>query len=325
MREKEQSQYVIGVDAGGTTAVAALADLKGRILALGKTAASANPRNVGIEKAAKSVSEGINRVLKKFFGQPGWKLKNGKILSVFIGMPALAEEYQDKNKKKEIRRKISQKIPKFVRNKLKLGSDQLVAFRTGTDQKEGIVLITGTGCVAHGWKNGLEAKASGWGWLADEGSGFWIGQKIFQAVLKDMDGRGPKTALTELLLKKLKVDSIEKLVQKIYGENMVELISSLALLAEKESSKDKTARFILKEAGKEAALAFSAVVRRLRFQKKRFPAVLSGSVCLSDYFLKVFRFYAKKTAPWADFIILENKPVQGAVKLALENRIYYES
>ena len=317
MTNKAKFQYVIGVDGGGTATVTALADLNGRILSIAKTASS-NPRNLGIEKAAGNVSEGINKVLKKFFGYcSGKKLKNGEISVVFIGMPALAEEYW--NKKSEISKRISQEIPFFLRNKLKLASDQLVAFRAGTNQKEGVVLIVGTGCVAHGWKGEREAKASGWGWLADEGSGFWIGQKIFQAVLKDMDGRGPKTALTKLVLQELKVDSIERLIQKVYrSKDIVKLISSFALLGLKESLQDKIVRIILKEAGQEAASAFIAVVKKLHFQKKKFPAVLSGSVCSSKSFFKVFQCYAKEIAPYADFIIVKDRPIQGAVNLALE-------
>src|SRR4029077_2784062 len=36
-----------------------------------------------------------------------------------------------------------------------------------------------------------------------EGSGFWIGQRVVRAALADLDGRGPATALTPLMLARL--------------------------------------------------------------------------------------------------------------------------
>jgi N-acetylglucosamine kinase-like BadF-type ATPase len=52
---------------------------------------------------------------------------------------------------------------------------------------------------------GKRRKSSGWDWLADEGSAFWVGQKAFQVVFKDLDGRGQKTKIKEIAFRKFKI------------------------------------------------------------------------------------------------------------------------
>jgi len=299
---KDNEQYVIGVDGGGTKTIAALADLKGQIIKTVKTGPS-SPRNVGIEKTADNVAKAINKVLRR------------GVVSVFVGLPAVQEEY--KNKLKDIEKKIGKRVKKDL--KIKTGSDQLVAFRSGTDEKTGVVIIAGTGCAVHGWRGGREVKVSGWGWLADEGSAIWVGRKTLQAVFKDIDDRGEKTNLTKIVLDKFKAKTPERLSQKIYKENFLEIISSLSVIADKAADQgDKIAREILREAGDETALAVNTVVRKLGLKKKKFPLVLVGSMFLSKSFLKTFQLYIKETCSKADIVLPKDPPVLGAVKLAID-------
>ncbi|KPJ55387.1 hypothetical protein AMJ47_00780 [Parcubacteria bacterium DG_72] len=301
--KKKEKQYVIGVDGGGTKTVTALADLKGNILRTVKTGPS-SPRNVGIDKTAENVAEGINKVFKK------------NTAFVFAGLPAVEEEY--KSKINEIEKKIVKDVSNKI--KIKVGSDQIVAFRSGTDEKSGVMVIAGTGCVAHGWRGGREAKVSGWGWLADEGSAIWAGRKVFQTVLKDIDNRGQKTSLTNLILKKLRVSTSEKLVLKVYKENFLQILSSLSIVADSAAKYgDQAARMILREAGEEAALAAETVIKNLGFRKKSFPLVLVGSMFKSGNFRKSFELHIKQSISKANIIYPKSAPVLGAVKLAIEN------
>lgn len=302
---KKNKEYAIGVDGGGTKTITALADLDGNILKTVKTGSS-SPRNVGIEETAKNVAEGINRVFKK------------GTMFVFVGLPAIEEEY--KSKIKEIEKKIAKNV--FGKIKIKVGSDQIVAFRSGTDEKSGVMVIAGTGCVAHGWRGGREAKISGWGWLADEGSAIWTGRKVFQAVLKDIDNRGQRTNLTNLILRKLKVSTPEKLVFKVYKDNFLQILSSLSVIVDSAAKQgDKVARMIMRQAGEEAALSAETAIKKLGFRKKSFPLVLVGSMFKSDNFRKSFELHIKQSVSKANIIYPEDPPVSGAVKLAIENLI----
>lgn len=309
MRKKEP-RFVIGVDGGGTKTVAALANLDAEILKMVKSGPS-NLRNLGIEKAAFNIAEAIKKASQDIEGK--------KILSCFVALAAVQEEYR--NKKAKIKRAILE-FPGLaaLQGKIKIGSDQLVAFRTGTDEKDGMVLISGTGAVCHGWWREKEAKTSGWGWLNDEGAGFWVGQKAFQAVFKELDRRGKKTLIKDLIFEQLGVKNKQDLMAKVYQSNdFVRTVSLMSISVDEASKKgDKIAIEILKEAGEELALSAIRVIKGLDLEKKKFPLVLVGSMFKSKIVLETTKKEIKKIAPGAKFIRPKLEPVVGAVKLAIK-------
>ena len=309
--KKENQKYVIGVDGGGTKTISALADLNLKILKIAKTGPS-NLRNVGIEEAVLNISKAILKVIK------GIKEKN--ILSIFIALAAVEEEF--KSEKEKIKREIfkNPKISKALRGDIEIVSDQIAAFRAGTDEKDGLVLIAGTGSVCHGRRGKKEVKTGGWGWANDEGSGFWAGQKGYQAIFKDLDGRGPKTKITKSLFKEWKLKNKEDLMKKIYGKDSIRNISLISKTVDKASQMgDKVARKILEEAGEELSILAISVIKRLNFHNKKFPLVLIGAMFKSKIILNKLKKEIKKLAPRAEFIFPKEEPVIGAIKLAIEN------
>jgi N-acetylglucosamine kinase-like BadF-type ATPase len=303
--------YIIGVDGGGTKTIAALSDLNLKILKIAKTGPS-NLRNKGVEEAVLNISKAILEVIK------GIKEKN--ILSIFIALAAVEEEF--KSEKEKIKREIlkNPKISKALRGKIEIVSDQVAAFRAGTDEKDGVVLITGTGSVCHGWRGKKEEKTGGWGWANDEGSGFWAGQKGYQAIFKELDGRSKKTKITKSLFKEWKLKNKEDLMKKIYGKDSIRNISLISKTVDKASQMgDKVARKILEEAGEELSILAISVIKRLNFHNKKFPLVLIGAMFKSKIILNKLKKEIKKLAPRAEFIFPKEEPVIGAIKLAIEN------
>jgi len=305
--KKENQKFVIGIDGGGTKTIAALSNLKGKILKLVKTGSS-HPRNLGFNRAVENLAQIIEKILPK----------NKRILSTFLGLPATEEEF--KFKKEKIKRELlkHKKISPLFKEKLTIGSDQLAGFRSGTDEKEGVVLIAGSGCVAHGWRRGKEAKVCGWGYLSEMGSAFFVGQTALQNLFKNLDGRGHKTLITKFVFQKLKVKTKENFIEKIYSENPTKIIPSLAILVDDASKKgDAIAKKILIEAGEELAFSANTVIRKLNFQKIKFPLVLIGSMFNSKIILNTVKKEVKKIAPSTIFIQPKIEPVIGAVKLAI--------
>ena len=306
---KNEKQYVIGVDGGGSKTKAVLADLKGKILARAKTG-SAHPRNIGVKKAVENVALAIEKILPK----------EGKILFTFLGLPAMEEEF--KFKKEIIKEEFlkHKKLSLIFKGKLIIGSDQLSGFKSGTDEKDGVMLNAGSGSVVHGWRGKEEARIDSWGYLSEMGSAFWVGQNGLQKVCKDLDGRGGKTLITKLIFQKLKIKNKEKLIEKIYSNNTQEIIRSFSILVDKAGRKgDKIARDILTEAGRELALSANTAIKRLNFQNKKFPLVLIGSMFKSKIILDKVKKEIKKFAPKAKFIRPKIEPVMGAVKLAIKS------
>ncbi len=112
-------------------------------------------------------------------------------------------------------------------------SDLLAMYCAGTSELDGHALVAGTGSAAIRVRDGeVEAVSDGSGWLlGDEGSGFWIGHHVVRAVVADLDGRGPSTALTTLVLAGLGIDDthesrashLSRLTETVYGMRPVEL------------------------------------------------------------------------------------------------------
>ena len=177
--------HVLGIDAGGTKTVALLADADGRIVAEGR-AGGANLQTDGeleVEKVLHAVIEQATRRPRHHArgGVPrhGRRRSRGRRPhhSRHHAAPRLSLEHADRQRR---------------------------ADRAGRGRRRepGVVVIAGTGSIAYGVsQRGVAARAGGWGpTLGDEGSGYWIGRRALAAVMRDADGRGPRTALTPLVL-----------------------------------------------------------------------------------------------------------------------------
>lgn len=312
----KEKQFVIGVDGGGTKTLAVLADMTGKIVKEAKSGA-ASLRDEGIQGASKSVSEAIAKLLAS--------RKSAAIVSTYIGFPAMAEEY--KKRKEEIIKQLARdkKIKKIFKGTVDVGSDQLVAYRAGTDSKDGITAIAGTGCVVRGWRGGKEAKVSGWGWLSDEGSAFWIGNRVFLAILKSFDGRAGKTVLTEMVFKKFHLKNIDSLLTFVYKDPASNLPLFAGLCDEAAKKGDGFAGQILHEVGREISDSVLAAARQLDFPRGgRIPLVIVGGVFKSQLAYYSFEVNLKKEENFEFDILKPDLPVMGAIKLALENADHHE-
>ncbi len=280
--------------------MAVLADKKGTVLGKEKNGSS-SWRNVGIEVAAENVFRLIRKISK------------GKEVSVYcIALAAVEEEHKDR--KEEFVKKLREK---GLKGEVFVVSDQLSAFRAGTDKKDGVVLICGTGAVARGWKRGREEKASGWGYLADEGAAFYTGIEGYRAIQKSLDGRGEKTKISDILFREWKIKTSEELNKRVYGKFMESVPFISIAVGKAGDRKDKVAISILEKGAKEAVLSLKAVVEKLNFQES-FPVVLTGGMFNSKVFLSCFKKETKKIVPEGKQILLKKDPAEGAVKLALE-------
>jgi len=143
---------------------------------------------------------------------------------------------------------------------------------------------TGTGYLARS-KDGRWARASGYEFvLADEGGGFDLGQRALRAAIKDVDGRGEPTLLTELVMNRLRctrAELQEKLFEDVYRqeENVKYKVSTFAdLVFEADTQNDKSARTLLNEAATEIVLGIGALERSLGSPSEDCSLILTGSL-----------------------------------------------
>jgi N-acetylglucosamine kinase-like BadF-type ATPase len=297
-----EKEFVIGIDGGGTKTIAALADLKGKILReieIGPT----NPNKIGFEKTVFNLKELISKISK-----------NKKIKFAYLGLAGGLE--RDREKRKKIRKEIQ----KFFDFPIVVDGDQKIAFRAGTDEKNGIVVIAGTGAIAMGWKGKKEEISGGWDWLmGDQGSAFWVGKRVLEEIGNALDGRRKDFRLRKFIFKKLKIKKEKEFYQRFYHQDFVERVASISKFIDEFSRKgDRFSKEILIEAAKEVSKMIISVIKKLNFEKEEFPVVFSGGMFRSKIFREKVENQIRKIASNAKFISLRQKPVIGAIKLAIE-------
>ncbi len=90
-----------------------------------------------------------------------------------------------------------------------------IALAAAFDEGPGIVVSAGTGSVAVGRdRSGHQHRIGGYGWqMGDEGSGYAIGRAALGAVSRAVDGRSPRTALSDRVLAASRSEDFEALVR----------------------------------------------------------------------------------------------------------------
>lgn len=216
----------------------------------------------------------------------------------------------------------------FGRGRVLVSTDARIALAGATEgpvDAPGVVLIAGTGAVAFGRnEHGLEERAGGWGALiGDEGSGFEIARRGLRAVVRDLDGRGPRTRMRETLFSSEGTRSPVELIQRLYrsGGGPADVAAYFPLVVSAARAGDGVARAILEEAGEELALAATTVIRKLGLAGTAVPVATVGGVFNAGALvLDALRRDLLAVAPRALLRPPAFPPELGAIRLALAAR-----
>jgi N-acetylglucosamine kinase-like BadF-type ATPase len=297
--------HVLGIDAGGSKTIALLADGDGRVVADGR-AGSANLQTDGELQVEKVLHDVIEQATRGRHFVPD---------AVCLGMAGVDRD-TDYRVISDIMRRLGFRAKAVVVN------DALIALVAGAGTSPGVVIISGTGSIAYGVsQRGVAARAGGWGpTLGDEGSGYWIGRRALEAVMRAADGRASHTALTALVLAHFALSRPEALVSEIYHQpEGRKAIASLAPLVDQaRANGDAVAADIMTAAADELARAAGSVIARLDMRGEQFPILLAGSLLTHSEWLAdgVIRRMAE-VAPRSTVSPLRHEPALGAVRLAL--------
>ena len=269
----------LAVDAGGTSTRCVVVDERGGCLGFGRSA-SGNPIAAGPARAARSVAEAAGEALRQASRAGGGEVSGGDVGLVLLAMAGASALSGPDVFAAEL-------APLGVDAPVRFAPDLLATFCSGTWQTEGYALVAGTGATAVRVEGGAVARtADGLGWLlGDDGSGFWVGHRAARAVAADLDGRGPRTALTALLLSELgliddgaqhqgRPAALQRLIEALYALRPVELarFARLVFDAAQAPSGDSVAQAIVAEAA-DALLHTLAAVADPRVSG---PIVLGG-------------------------------------------------
>lgn len=296
---------LLGVDAGGSTTLAALADETGQVLAL----ASAGPGNFqgpGVEAARAEVKKSMDLAL----AQAG--VDSGAITSAYFGM-AGADWPRDFELVRELLTPI---VPPGARWGFE--NDALLGLWAGTKTGVGVAVICGTGTNVVGLNaQGTKVQVGGMGTLfGDYAGGSYIGAQALARSQRGAEGRGEPTMLHGVLCEYYQVDDLLDLVDWIYAGKSLNLARLAPLVVEAAAQGDAVAWEILFEVGEELAVSALAAVERLFQPGERVEVVAMGSVFQKARHPLMYDAFAKRLADSEYEIqvqLLKAEPVAGAI------------
>jgi N-acetylglucosamine kinase-like BadF-type ATPase len=303
-------KYVIGIDGGGTKSAIKITDLN-RNLVYSGIGGPSNINSIGIEKARYNLNELICLALEDT------NLRKEDCLSICLGTAGAGSE-----KGKRIYYSILNDDLLFVN--CIVTDDVQIALLGATGSDIGIILISGTGSICFGRNRyGRTHRAGGWGHImGDEGSGYDIGRRVLNSVMKSFDSGYTPTVLTDLVLGKFSVDSPPGLVDNIYRNmNYRVVIASIAEICNIAYLKgDAQAKKILDCSAMDLFNHIDIVVKKLKMEIEGYNIVLTGGTIKNIRYLRErLSVQIKLKYPNLKPVTPANDAAWGCILLALNN------
>ncbi len=284
--------YFVGIDGGGTKTRAALLDAEGNILGIGQSGPSS------IETVSPDIStNNIRESIKNAINAAKLSSQIIFIKAIFAGIGDVLSLDSKVKAEKNIRN-----ITEYVNEDtiVVIENDVYGALYGGLPlQKEGIVIIVGTGSVAFGInKNGVSHRAGGYSYKeGDPGSSFYLGRQVIKYISKAIDGRVKRTCFIDEVCDYLGIHDASSFInvcEELYVDRTK--TASLAKFVTKHALKgDNIAISIIDIATDELILMIKSVIEKLSIESKNLAII--GSLGNARGFKEVFVAKLKKLDP----------------------------
>ncbi len=188
-----------GVDGGGTHTRAVIVDADGREVARGEAPGAvvtvADPRPA-VEAVTRAIGDALeSAALERLTRDASLDVIGLPLEGLWAGLagagsPDAARAVMDALRSGRLAHRIN------------VGTDVCAAYEDAFPERDGVLLIAGTGSIAWGSdESGAPIQVGGWGQLlGDEGSGYWIGLRGLQHVMTEFDGRSESGLMSDELL-----------------------------------------------------------------------------------------------------------------------------
>lgn len=295
---KKHSSCFLGIEGGATRTTAVLLDAAGEIL--GRN--SGGPCNLRL-----NTDRDILRVLKNIKRSIG---KEPVAVGTFL---AGCRTRTDKLRMLRLLRKVWPQV------RLTAGSDTLSAFEAALHDRDGMMIICGTGSIVRARRRGKAYQVGGWGHIGgDDGSGYWLGRRLLRRIFLAYDEHGRSDAITQSVLRFVNINTIDELVRWSMDANKFEIASLTKPLFLHHNH--PSVRRILKEGcGLLAEQVFAAAKKSGFLKLKSFPVAINpGLAKHQPLFFQILKRAVKDVLPNADVILSETEGAVGAARLALK-------
>src|SRR5438552_1483606 len=205
-------------------------------------------------------------------------------------------------------------------------NDTFAVLRAGTDRKWGVAVVCGTGmnCAGIG-PDGRSVRFPSFGELSGDRAhgGGWLGRSALGAAIRARDGRGPRTALEELVPAYFGMSRPTAVMEAIYVGRLANarLSEGAPLVFKAAATGDEVAQQLIDEMAEEIVVTANAAIRRLRLTKRDVHVVLGGGVLRAADATLMARITAgiRDVAPTAQILRLEAPPVLGAALMGFDH------
>jgi N-acetylglucosamine kinase-like BadF-type ATPase len=184
----------------------------------------------------------------------------------------------------------------------------------------GLAVVSGTGSIAFGRNAaGQRVRAGGWGQIiGDEGSGYDLARRMFDAFAAEADGRGPSTSLTGRLNAELGLNEPHQLIAFVYSPQTSkgDLASLSRLVVEEADAGDTIALETIASSANQLVQTASAAARRLGFVSSLPLALTGGMLVHIDRFRNQVVDGLRKEWPGLNYTIVDDPALTAARSVA---------
>lgn len=303
------SEYFLAVDGGGTKTKVLCTDENSNVI--GESVVGPTSLTVtSIGAASFNLIEAIRQVVEN-------KPEVTSFKSVVLGLAGVDTPSEQKRADEVFRRALAP----YHFEHFWLVNDSEIALANGTDNKNALILVSGTGSICYG-KNeqGVSVRVSGMDYLlADQGSAYSMGRKVLTEATKSFDGRGPKTSLEKKLCESFMIATFAEIKGEIYnpdyGKGEIARLAPFCTAAAAEG--DAVALKIVAEEIDEMVLSVLTVLQKVYLEGVTFDCVFSGSVLGVEMIAEGVKSKLLAKYPQLNFVSQEKQPVYGALKIAM--------
>ena len=303
------TEFVIGIDGGGSHTVALLAERApgGKVLGHGESGPS-NIQAVGVERAALALDEAVTNAFAAAM------LPRGPVAAAALGMAGVdhPDAVQTVHTMAE-RLQLAQRVHVTI--------DATLLLEAGTPDGWGLAIIAGTGSIAFGrTPAGRFERSGGWGYLlGDEGSAYALALAGARSVARAFDGCAPATILTEKILAFMGLKEPLEMIEAVYRGpwDRAKLATMAPLILAAADDGDPVASAIVNSEAYELARTAAAAARKLRLDRDSIPLAITGGVVLNGtHYREQFLAALRADGIQPDPVTPVHEPAEGALRIA---------
>lgn len=296
------SHLSIGLDVGGSKSVL-VAEGDDTSSPIKRYGPAANPQRAGLESAARTLTDLVQRAVQPF--------PTPEVISLCAGVAGAGRDEEQSALEERLRRALQAAAGTV---QVQVMHDANIALEAAFGTKSGVIVIVGTGSVGVArMHDGTLRRVGGWGYLlGDPGSGYAIGRAGLRAAARAFEG-GPATALRAKVCDHFDIHSRDGFIQTAYDEAFL-VQDAAPLVVAAAADGDTVAANILEAEVDELAQQVAWLVEECEALRPRLSFL--GGLAKNPHYAQRLRAALRHRMEEWTIERLQAPPVQGALRVA---------